>query len=735
MIARKNNAKLTPLVREITLKRILFAVSCWFALPAAAQQISTSPQAQRHLADDRGFINVWQLRDDVMKVEAIEASDDTDGCYPEGDPEELPPSRRERMRLIEEEKVCVKSIQEAFARYQALRKSFNAKWQRVLQEAIRLGDPVAEVIWRQCNTTPVIERGALASTCDNDPARRKEAAMRLRQIGFEAALDEEAEGTSPTRDLGQNKRRTLSQAHTLHQMEAGVYGGWTHDIYHGGNSPYSSEELFDIRRAAVIDAASTMVRRSFTYLRRQGGSDHESHARIRLNRKPIGTPTLAWSANVFHSGSPYTGPYDPAWNGFEVYLNYDKGREIIVGGRHDAQYLRMLHDTLSRSEQRIDEWLKRDPRWSVFLLHRRGHHEWVPEGMESPFGQLNSKWGGEWVIEKQFVNFKPVAVRATAQLKIRVGDAQTIAQFEEAGSPTYACELRYSGATSERPENDNHARTATNTALGYLPALAPISPGAAGPVKPFAPMNPRKVYRQVLVLCPQGEWPDNRNKRFLFLAKNTLIEVRKAEGSRDLAILHWRRMAPLDKNVQFSPLVPPFDLEPTLARLAQEATAAEQADVQMAQLRAKVSSLNADELIASLTQLRLEKPFYDSSRDFPDNLAKLINTPDISTKICAAYQATLPDALQRFNFMVVLNARSRKRLLTADELSIVPDCLRLALNDRDAWVRLEAVDAFARFAEEKDRAKLMELQNDSSEDVRRYSQNALNRLKPGKGAN
>lgn len=69
------------------------------------------------------------------------------------------------------------------------------------------------------------------------------------------------------------------------------------------------------------------------------------------------------------------------------------------------------------------------------------------------------------------------------------------------------------------------------------------------------------------------------------------------------------------------------------------------------------------------------------------------------------------------------------------ELSIVPDCLRLTLNDQDAWVRLEAVDAFSRFAEEKDRAKLMELRNDSSEDVRRYSQNVLSRLKDGKGAN
>ena len=675
------------------------------------------PQERGPLADDRGFINVWQLRDDVMKVEAVEVSDDTDRCYSEGDPDE-----------------CVKRIQKSFARYLALRESFNAKWQETLREAIRLGDPVAEVIWRQCKTTPVIERSALASTCDNDPARQKEAALRLRQIGFEAAFDEEAEGNSPTRQLDQNKRRTLSQERTIRQMEAGIYGGLTIYSHHGGNSPRSPEELVDIRRAAVIDAASALVRRSFTYIRSQGGSNYESHAMLRLNRKPIGTPTLAWSANVFYSGKPYTGPYDPAQDGFKVYLNYDSNREIIVGGNHDAQYLRMLHETLTRSEQRIDDWLKRDPRWSVFLLHRRGHHEWEPEGIESPFGRLNTAWDGEWVLEKKFVNFKPVDSQTTARLKIRAGDAQTIAQFEEAGTPSYACELRYSGATSEPPENNGHAKTATNTALGYLPAIAPISPHDSGPIEPFAPMSPRKVYRQVLVQCPQGEWPDNRNKRFLFLANNTLIEVRKAEGSRDLAIFHWRRDAPLDVKAQFSSLAPPFDFKPTLARFAQAAATAEQADTKQERLRARAGSLSADELIASLTYLRLEKAFYDSPRDFPENLVKLIDTPDVSVKICATYRANPPDALQRFNFMVVLNRRAKKRLLTPDELAIVPDCLRLALNDQDAWVRLEAVDAFARFAEESDRAKLKELQNDSNEDVRRYSEKALNRLKPDKDA-
>ena len=662
----------------------------------------------------RGFIDVFELRKAVSRLEALLPTIDEERC---------------------ETRTCQVAVDREKKKFKKARSAFMRKWGSALLTAIDRGDEVAEVIWRQCNTTPIIERSALASTCDNDPARRKEAALRLRQIGFEAALDEEAEGNAPAWEPDRNKRRPLSQARTIRQMEAGVYGGWTIDNYNGGNAAQSPEELVDIQREAVIDAALTLVRRSFTYIRRQDGSDYESHAQLRLNRKPIGTHTLAWSANVFYSGKPYTGPYDPAWGGFEVYLRYAKGGKTVVGGNHDVYYLRMLYETLMRSEQRIDDWLKRDPRWSVFLLHRRGHHEWVPKGMKSPFGRLNPTWGGEWVLDKKFVNFMPVASHSPARLRIRVGDAQTIAQFEEAGTSSYACELRYSGGNSHRPENDNHAKTATNTALGYLPALAPISPHEAGPVQPFAPMNPHKIYRQVLVQCPQGEWPDNRNKRFLFLANDKMIEVHRAQGSRDLTIQHWQRKAPLVRNVRFNKLAPPFDLKPTLDRLAEEATTAEEADRKLAQVRAKVSSSDADELIASLTQLRLEKSFYSPSSDFPDNLTRLIDTPDISIKICAAYRENPPDALQRFNFMVVLNRRARNQLLTPKELTIVPDCLRLALNDRHAWVRLEAVDAIARFAEEKDRAKLMELQNDPDEDVRRYSQNALNRLKPLKQAN
>lgn len=557
----------------------LFTTVLWALVwPVAAHTASPPSVAPGKLLDERSRINVWLLRDDVRQVEAAQASEETDACYQEGSPDDLPLSRAAQARLAQAEKACVQRTQQAFAHYQALRQDFNAKWQGALLQAIRGGDKVAEVIWRQCGTTPAIDRSALASTCDADPKRRQEAARRLRQIGFEAAFDDEAEGSLPAWEPDQNKRRTLSQARILRQMEAGVFGGWSIDAYHGGNAPRSPQELFDMRRAAVISAASMLVRRSFTYVRLQGGWEQESHAQLRLNRKPLGTSTLAWSANVLHSGSPYSGPYDPAWDGFQVYLQYERSREITVGGPRDAQYQRMVYDTLTRSEQRIDAWLQRDPRWAVFVLHRHGHHEWIPQGMESPLGQLDPAWEGHWVLEKKFVDFKPVAVPvppvppAAAQLRIRVSPAPAIAQFAEGGPPGYACALRYSGASSLRPEGNRHASTATDTALGYLPALsAAISPHDPGPTEAFAPLSPLKSYKQVLVQCPQGEWPDNRNKRFLFLANDTLVEVRKPQGSRSLEMLHWRRVAALDANAPFPPLPPPFDLAPVLTRLHQAA--------------------------------------------------------------------------------------------------------------------------------------------------------------------
>jgi hypothetical protein len=127
--------------------------------------------------------------------------------------------------------------------------------------------------------------------------------------------------------------------------------------------------------------------------------------------------------------------------------------------------------------------------------------------------------------------------------------------------------------------------------------------------------------------------------------------------------------------------------------------------------------------------LRWERsPFY-SRFALPDNVRRLIEMPGVALDVCAAYRQPLPDPIQRFNLMVVLNKRAES--LSPEERAVVPDCLREALRDEHAWVRLEAVDAMSRYVEEQDRTRLQEMLQDQDEDVRRYAGNALIRLGPG----
>jgi hypothetical protein len=152
--------------------------------------------------DARGWIDVWQLRQDVAQVEPWFATDDTDGCHDEGDsdfeaeesiqPTEEELRKAESIRMEEEQKTkeCEQDIHERYAKYKRRYDVFNAAWLPVLQRAVKKGDKVAEVILLRCDTTPVIDRRGLDSTCD--PASRSRALERLKRIGFRPAIDIES---------------------------------------------------------------------------------------------------------------------------------------------------------------------------------------------------------------------------------------------------------------------------------------------------------------------------------------------------------------------------------------------------------------------------------------------------------------------------------------------------------------------------------------------------------------
>ncbi|MES2018123.1 MAG: hypothetical protein V4484_16670 [Pseudomonadota bacterium] len=65
--------------------------------------------------DARGFIEVWQLRDDVTALEALEVSDDTSICSnDEGDGTE---SLANLERLLQKQKLCEEAVHKAYVPY------------------------------------------------------------------------------------------------------------------------------------------------------------------------------------------------------------------------------------------------------------------------------------------------------------------------------------------------------------------------------------------------------------------------------------------------------------------------------------------------------------------------------------------------------------------------------------------------------------------------------------------
>ncbi|MBI5258066.1 MAG: HEAT repeat domain-containing protein [Burkholderiales bacterium] len=675
-------------------------------------------QAAEARTDARGFVDVWALRDALAPVEALQVHDEPEHCGRELDGVASPSPRQQRAW-----QACTAAWQKARAHSEAARRQFNADWGPVLLGAIGRGDRVAEVIWRQCATTPVLDRSALESSCADDAARRAIARRRLREIGFVPAIEPDdqpshANGPPP---------RTAVQAYVLRRYAAGDLGMSRGGTHHGGNAPRSAEELEEIRDSMLVDTVLLAARRAFTYSSGKGLPGDEL-ATLRLNRRPTAPGVMTWQANTLNSGQPYSGPHDWRAGPITAHLGFERGRQAPVGGPTDARLMRRAQQTLAAIEASIERWLADDPRWGVFLLQRVGHHEWVPQGLASTSARLNPGWAGLWTLKAQFDDLRPVAVRPL-HARISADALRSQISFEAdpaGGSGPVRCDLRYSGGSSQRPEGASHATTATSTVLGYLPSFTPaIAPGEPGPVAPFAPLNPRQAYRQVLVHCPQGEWLDSRTARFLFLARDTLVEVMRQGGPRTpLVIRHWQRGKESDATWDDAPSPGP---EPTAAEvIGWFDSAARQAEATEERLRRGSTA----DLIALLASARVERLYYDTN-SLPEHMRLLIQRPGITGALCNAQRGA--EALVRFNLMLLINQRLKHGVTPVAEQPEAAACLRQALADPHAWVRIEAAWGlrFAPAAAEANVAALRPLLNDPEADVRGNAADSLKLLQAG----
>lgn len=300
-------------------------------------------------------------------------------------------------------------------------------------------------------------------------------------------------------------------------------------------------------------------RRAFT-LRRDGpgtGWNTESFGSLRLNRKPLTPGRLTW------------------------------GSEAHAGGYSHPPDRRRPRGNIEEGEAYIDKYLKQDPRWAVFLLHRVGHHEWVPEGMKSTTHALNSEWVGIWQMERGTKDWaSPMEPRKGRAIIKQNGEfTQITIDAEQATEPLLNatdCTLRYSGGLTYRPEQSDIASVSTilgyflptgahrlrvpredidrihrqirvpntNKALAVNEILTGTFWGNRTNKEAVAPFDPKKNYRQVLMQCGKAESDESSRLRFLLLAGDTLVEfgaeapyIPWMQGDPDvtLHVRHYRR--------------------------------------------------------------------------------------------------------------------------------------------------------------------------------------------------
>ncbi|GAA0716243.1 hypothetical protein [Dokdonella soli] len=494
--------------------------------------------------DARGYIDVWRLRHDVAVVEAryADGSDhaEIEVCEREGGEADEPLDDRAQRRQQRAKQACIENVQRRYAAYQKLFAAFNNAWLPAIRNAIAKGDTVAEVILRQCATTKALDRSGIESTCDEEP-RKSVAMKRLREIGFTAALD--IEFPNWQQSPGQRKSQLDSQQRALEAIRHGALGFDTMEVSTDGNVARTADDLQSYRNYAVIEAALQDAPRAFTVTPGTYESWRTSaFSALRVNRQALTPGYLTWGRRLYFGGSPriYTGPHYWRSSPTRVFVpRGDSMEEIAVSGADDAQFRHELAETLAATEASIDAWLKQDPRWGVFLLHRVGLHEWVPQGMQSTTQALNPAWAGRWRLAAQTQDWdKPMQPASGDAVIRRDGRGMTMsvtaAQAAEPFANVGACTLRYSGGLTylpdETPNGDVH------TALGYI--------DAAQARQALAPLDRRKRYKQVLMQCEDAESADSDRIRFLLLARDRMVEIgMEATGRRShVSVRQYRRI-------------------------------------------------------------------------------------------------------------------------------------------------------------------------------------------------
>lgn len=550
--------------------------------------------------DSRGFINVWQLRRELAVVEALITVNNSDACIFERDgysEEKAPPSAEElervRQKVHKEQEAsrsCIAKMEERSEEYMSAAASFNNAWLPLLIGATQKGDFVAEVIIRQCQTTPVLDRSQIESVCDENPERKSIATKRLREIGFSPAYDWESEFAEKAKPapLGEEvgpKRILDLQAIAIAGLGQGVYGLDSNELMPFSKIARSQEQLETFQNTILIRLARKFVQRAFTL---------PGYPKLGLNRRPLISSELTWgpmllekAKHLAHAGNSYPfktriSDEDEVETKKAVKIDPNQPKnDNLVAGLDASIFEKRLGEVLASTESTVNHYLKQDSRWAIFLINRIGHHEYVPVGINTETHHLDPKLAGQWLLEKTYEDWQVLPESPKGSLNIGVDSEYMRATTKNEGSlhPPLAdvknCTLRYSGGESylwsrEGVQGNSGGKTYTSytssTPFGNISGfhvLRAVYEGmphklAAVDMNVFVSLDTTKRYQQILMQCQGGEEPGTDRVRFIMLIDDDLIEVATETSSRQpVYIRHYHRAGTPKKLPIVTPPVPP----------------------------------------------------------------------------------------------------------------------------------------------------------------------------------
>lgn len=348
------------------------------ALVTMCDQVAPDPTRQPvAVVDDRGWIDVWELKRDVSQVERM-PRDYSDGCTREGDGEEAEVMRElsaEEKKILEErqrkdesaQKACYEENARAGAEFDRAYAALNDAWLPALKEAMKKGDPVAEVILRTCSTSNVIDRKGIESDCSRDEGDKEIARQRLEAIGFAPALSllnnedmrrmlyhrqrpkparpwkgQGPHSDTPTIALGERMIDAMEKG----DLSAGSGTGG----YFCGNER-EKESLYKRCNYLYHMAASIPAEAKWFFIAGRLSEDYSGSL-----------TTLALYRFRANPEQPFRIMYE------EQYPN--NLSHVGIEGKDNTEFQKEHKARLEKLNTSVATYLKKEPRWAVFLMER-----------------------------------------------------------------------------------------------------------------------------------------------------------------------------------------------------------------------------------------------------------------------------------------------------------------------------------------------------------------------------